>query len=656
MESIPIILQDTNDKVSNLVKKKDKILLKDPKIYETTKLLSKVLYDTGKFFEVVSDSRTLPELIINGFDAEQVWAGIELQNKHKFDKFETKFSLVNIHALSQCSLLLGKPSKQPTKDDQIVPEIESESDPEEENYDIPENVDKNETEDQEETDSLKEEHDDLLDDPDFQNMSDSDGDDLPLFDDLDEDEMDEGEGEGTFKERERSTSKKKTVVDDEFFKLSDMEKFLESEDKKFEMRGKEEPEEDFLDLFEDMTEDDDKRVMYTDYFDKDESSHEADGSESDEEESNDENEMSDMETESSGLTGGKKSLLPSSDEEDEAEPKSTHEIAKERLKKKISHLEEAAVGEKPWQMGGEVAAPVRPENSLLAEHLDYDSAVRHAPVMTEDVAKTLDSIIKQRVKDKSWDDVERKVKPVEDPKEYRKKLVLDQEKSKVSLSQVYEDEYLKLAENAAPKEKSSVNVLDKEDEEVPIEYTEIKEMMNSLFRKMDTLTHLHYTPKSKSAELKVVRNIPSLAMEEVAPVSASNASLLAPDEVIEKEKGELVANEEKTETDKNRDRREKKAAKRAAKKERERKEALVEKLNPGLGNKYSKEKALKKIDADEKQGKLVRIKESKNSEVKSSTAFFNNLQDEVKTHVETKAKEKKKSKIKRDVNFTNLKL
>merc|ERR1712072_1065197 len=104
------------------------------------------------------------------------------------------------------------------------------------------------------------------------------------------------------------------------------------------------------------------------------------------------------------------------------------------------------------------------ENSLLAEDLEYDTALRQAPVVTEDVARKLEDIIRQRVKDKAWDDVERKVKPVEDPVEYKKKLVLDQEKSKLSLAQIYEEEFMKVAEQSTEK-KVSVGLLDKEQEE-----------------------------------------------------------------------------------------------------------------------------------------------------------------------------------------------
>ena len=98
---------------------------------------------------------------------------------------------------------------------------------------------------------------------------------------------------------------------------------------------------------------------------------------SDPEEEGSDQELGDLddgsdESDGSEKAGEKKSnLLADSDSEgDLGEVKSSHEEKMARLQKKIAHMEAEALKEassdgKAWQMKGEVAAPDRPENSLL---------------------------------------------------------------------------------------------------------------------------------------------------------------------------------------------------------------------------------------------------------------------------------------------------
>lgn len=46
------------------------------------------------------------------------------------------------------------------------------------------------------------------------------------------------------------------------------------------------------------------------------------------------------------------------------------------MSEKIEQLEKAALGEKPWQLSGEVTAQARPENSMLEEDVDFEQISR----------------------------------------------------------------------------------------------------------------------------------------------------------------------------------------------------------------------------------------------------------------------------------------
>ena len=102
----------------------------------------------------------------------------------------------------------------------------------------------------------------------------------------------------------------------------------------------------------------------------------------------------------------------------------------------------------------------------------------------------------------AWDDVERRVKPPERPYNYTLSRPLDQEKSKLSLAEVYEQEYLKQQQSVVSSNTLSVCVCnsgivqgnEREEESTP-QHCEIKQLMTRLFTKLDALTNYHFTPK-----------------------------------------------------------------------------------------------------------------------------------------------------------------
>ncbi|CAB3360859.1 Hypothetical predicted protein [Cloeon dipterum] len=486
IESIPF-WQSIAEQLENLSSKPDKYLCTQPKIAAEIKTFTKKLYDSTKSSEkeAYPTSEALPELIIDSFDDEQIWQQIELQNQDAYDNLVKKVSRLMAKQLTAKVLKEQEPSQPPESEDELNGENE-------ENEDSYETV------------------------------------------------------------RKTTQNKKKlkpSIVDDKFFKLQDMEEFLLSQ----ENEDVAESDKESIDLFAGNLGSDDEEegqdVFYKDFFDAPEGEDdEGDLSEEEEEDEPNEEDGDSVNGLDSGAEeeenqefvsrkpqpNGKLRELLNSEEEnaDFAEqekddgPKSSFEMRQDKLKKRIDKIHEEALGEKPWQLHGEISATTRPQNSLLEEVLEFDRTQRPAPVITEQTTIKLEDIIRQRIKDKAWDDVERKIKPVEEPIEYKKRLALDQSKSKMSLAEIYEQDYLKQKKEA----NADPNASEEEEKDSP-EKVEIKTMLHSLFLKLDALSNYHYTPRPTAPEIKVISNLPAITVEEVAPAATSDATLLAPEEI-----------------------------------------------------------------------------------------------------------------------------
>ncbi|XP_061831251.1 U3 small nucleolar ribonucleoprotein protein MPP10-like isoform X2 [Nerophis lumbriciformis] len=632
--------------------------------------LTKTLYDLLKAQEPkVYNGSPLVQLVVKNFDEEQIWQELELQNSAVLKHFGN--AVDDVLSDETVSVLLEE-------------YIEEESGDKEEGEPV-ESMD--EEAEEEPRSRLKK-----LSDCAAEDYTDDDSDLDFDVDALEKREKKKREPAGKHSEMKSRPSE----VDDMFFKLSEMESFLDDMDKQ---EGKEHRDQNEVNYFQDLPSDEDddldlekislkketkstarssRDLKYKEYFDavdgavveadeKSDSEDEDGKEEMDEEEMDDEDDDGDLDEDldenknmnreslkkvtfnlsgdegSDGedlqdIFGGKKTSPAKS------ESKSSYEKCQEKMSQKIDELEKAALGQKSWQLSGEVTARKRPENSMLEEDLDFEHASRKAPAITAETTLQLEDIIKQRIKDQAFDDVVRKEKPKEAVFEYKKRLTLDHEKSKQSLAEIYEQEYLKQTQQKAEEEENPAHV-------------EIQKLMDTLFLKLDALSNFHFTPKPSVPEVKVVSNLPAVTMEEVAPVSASDGTLLAPEEIKEKNKaGDVVGVTEKTSTDKKRERRHKKKVKHFKIKEKEKKLKLKEASEAGNNQRLSKAQVKENLKKVTKGGKATILKdEGKDKALRSSQAFFSQLQDQVKSQIKS-AKGQPPKKKRKEVSASKLKL
>ncbi|XP_077570008.1 U3 small nucleolar ribonucleoprotein MPP10 [Stigmatopora nigra] len=662
-------LQTCLDKLHANTEHPDNFLSRQDDVATDFKLFTKALYDLHKAQEPAHyKASPLFQLVVEDFDEEQIWQELELQNAGVLRHFR---SSVN-DALS---------------DETFVILEEEEEEEEMEEGDINENIEE-EAKDRPRGRFKKKAE------PEFGGEKDTDEDsDL----DFDVDALEKSE------KQKQNLSKMEGIpseVDDRFFKLSEMESFLNDMDKK---DAKEQDEND-VNYFQDMPSDEDdnfnlellsrkklkkssekstRDLKYKDYFsadgDADEQLDSEDEEKDGEKEVNDEEkEVNDDEEEEeddfddnnvdndnkdTSLENSRKTVtfnLPGKEDSEgeefedifggkdqnakKSQSKSSHEKNQEKMAQKIDVLEKASLSTKSWQLSGEVTAKSRPENSMLEEDLEYEQASRKAPAITEETTLQLEDIIKQRIKDQAFDDVVRKEKPKEEVFEYKKRLTLDHEKSKQSLAEIYEQEYIKQTEQKT------------EDEENPA-HVEIQKLMDALFLKLDALSNFHFTPKPAVPEVKVVSNLPSITIEEVTPATASDGTLLAPEEIKEKNKaGDILGDSEKTATDKKRERRLKKKKKHFKIKDREKQQKLKEAIRASQNKMPSKAQVKENLKKLTKGGKATILKdEGKDKALRSSQAFFSQLQDQVKIQIKN-AKSQPTKKKRKEVSASKLKL
>uniref|UniRef100_A0A0D9XWN3 Uncharacterized protein n=1 Tax=Leersia perrieri TaxID=77586 RepID=A0A0D9XWN3_9ORYZ len=342
---------------------------------------------------------------------------------------------------------------------------------------------------------------------------DGEGDELEELEDVDDEEESEEEEE---EEKDRLKGKAGNGVEDEFLKMNELEEFLRKgeEEEKLEDFDDEEEEEGAV-----------KDIMYKHFFEEVNDKKVKKGG-SKKVQFEDEPHVSEVDDKNDDAN-----VNP-----DEQEL-STHEKAHLKMRAKIEEMEKASLEPSTWTMQGEVNASSRPKNSALEVDLDFEHNVRPAPVITEEVTASLEEMIKKRIIEGHFDDVE-KPSPLsfKAPKEQKE---LDESKSKKGLAELYEDDYAQKT-GLAP---APLSISD-----------ELKNEANTLFKriclKLDALSHFHFAPKPVIEDMSIQANVPALAMEEIAPVAVSDAAMLAPEEIFEgkgdvKEDAELTQSERK---------------------------------------------------------------------------------------------------------------
>ncbi|CAK9865997.1 unnamed protein product [Sphagnum jensenii] len=491
----------------------------------------------------------LDKLLTKGFDTEQVWQQIDLQAHPTLSSIKKRLRQIeNTKVKKDFFFVSSSFTKEEAQRDSSAKKTQDRSDA------------NDNLEDGDFDASEKSESD--IDGSDAENDEAAEKDDGPDSEDREFSDYDEGS---------------KKVVEDKFLKLNEMEKFLDQADA--EDAGISPAISDNDDREEDEEDDDDDDLevpflvlFFSSLHEREVTSYsefvgKAEGKKQKQRHvvkrvSDDNEELAKVDVEEESDDADDEELDDDDEQGLDETRLSTHERQQEKIKKRIEQLEKSNLDPKHWTLQGEITAAKRPKNSALEVELDFEHAARPAPVITEEVTASLEDIIRSRIIEERFDDVQRKA--IVGDIAPKARVELDENKSKKGLGEIYEEEYMQSAGLAV----AATPVTDS-----------IKAEVTSLFKllclKLDALSHFHFAPKPVVEEMEIRSDVPALAMEEVAPMAVSVASMLAPEEVY-KGSGKLVGESELTPDDRKRRRAQKKRSRKGAKKaNEERKKARI---------------------------------------------------------------------------------
>ncbi|KAI8979109.1 U3 small nucleolar ribonucleoprotein complex, subunit Mpp10 [Mycotypha africana] len=584
--------------ITDVVDKPQVFFTTNQKLADNALAIAKHFYDDGKFVnsKKVETSQLSPftELFVEGFDTDQVWEELVTQNEPFLDYASSK---LKSFSKKETSPSLPQQQRDTTDDESESVSGQSMDVDHEEGF-----------QSEEEDEEMKESEDD---EPLESNGESSD---------VEKEDKDEIEEEDDY-----IPKKKTSEVDDDFFNLEEFNKWTD-EQERLDMLSDREEDDDDVDFDQDLDEEEESQdeeddeddvvqaaeMTFDDFFgdrktiekrrkaeasvekkvqfekeEEEEEAAEKPGSEI-EEDDDDRMESDDAsEGPARDLFADEDASDKSDNEEEEEDEKSAFQKQQERIQQQIEQFEQENIQGRHWTLQGEATAKARPVNSLLEEDLEFEHANKPVPVITQETTNTLEEMIKKRILDNMFDDVERKVDPTLKPFVPSKRVELSDEKSKQSLAEIYEDDFIH--QQAGEQKK------DARDEALEKEHDEITHMFNDLCYKLDALSNFHYTPKAVKPEMTIVSNAAAISMEEVTPVNVSEATLLAPEEVYDKKRTELKSTTEMDQAERKRLRAQKKKLKRKEREMKEREIKVMQKYNPQIGQKQAKVKAVKQL-------------------------------------------------------------